>query len=157
MAGQLARRVWRDAPLQPYLVLALSPALTLPAAWLILAALPDCGADEPWWELRHFELALLPSLADFLPFLWVASREGRVRLAALLAGLAGSARYAVPQALTLAYSASSRGQELNADCTVSSFFAAWLAAIMLALWGASVLVAGALVWRQVRTGRRQPV
>lgn len=142
----MARRWW-NRPAVPYLVLALSPLLAFPLALIILASLPDCGDDEPWWELRRFEIALLPALADLLPFLWLISREPGVRRAATVAGLIGSMRYAIPQAATLIYSLSSRAQESNPECTISSFFAAALASIMLGLWLVSVLLVAALLIR----------
>src|SRR3990172_7580832 len=117
-----AGRRWWDRSALPYLMLAASPLLTLLISWIILASLPDCGEDEPWWELRHFEIALVPSLADLLPFLWLVSGTPAVRRAAFVAGLMGSARYAIPQAATLIYAMSSGGQTLNSAWTVSIFF-----------------------------------
>ncbi len=64
---------WWGRSILPYLVLLISPVLTLPASATILATMPDCGVDEPWWELRNFEIALVPALADLLPFLWLVS------------------------------------------------------------------------------------
>ena len=139
---------WWDRSVLPYLVLALSPVLTLPISARILGAMPDCGEDEPWWELRYFELALVPALADFLPFLWLLSRAPGVRGAAIVAGLMGSARYAIPQAATLIYSMSSGG-----ECTISSYFAVVLAPVMLTLWLVSALIVAVILIR----ARRIPV
>lgn len=148
MSTRAGGQRWWEQPLLPYLVLSVSPVLTLLAGWWILTSIPDCGEDEPWWELRHFELALLPALADFLPFLWLASRAPGVRGAALVAGLIGSARYTILQGATLIYASSSRGQESNEDCTVSVFFAVLeLAPTMLIVWFVSALIAAALVRR----------
>jgi hypothetical protein len=108
-------------------VLAISPVLTLPIARILLWVIPDCGDDEPWWELRHFQLALAPGLVDLLPFLWLLSRAPAVRRTALVAAVMGSVRYAIPQVATLIYSTSSGAQTSNADCTISSFFVAALA------------------------------
>src|SRR3990170_1326920 len=119
-----AGRRWWDRSALPYLVLAASPLLTLPISGIILESIPDCGDDEPWWELGHFEIALVPAMADLLPFLWLVSGTPRVRRAAIVAGLMGSARYAIPQAATLIYSISSGGQALNPECTISSYFVA---------------------------------
>ena len=141
---------WWDRSLIPYLVLAVSPVLTLPTNAILLASIPDCGDDELWWELRHFEIALLPALADLLPFLWLLSRAPGARRAAIVAGLIGSARYAIPQAATLVYSMSSGGQALNSECTISSQFAAALAAVMLALWLVSALIVAAILLRARR-------
>ncbi len=132
----------------PYLVLSVSPALTLPISLNILFSLPDCGIDEPWWELRHFEIALLPALADFLPFLWLVSGIARVRQAAVVAGLVGAARYAIPQAATLTYGMSLGGQTLNPECSISSLFVgALLVPLILALWFASALIAAVVLLR----------
>jgi len=149
----IAGRRWWDRPALPYLMLAVSPLLTLPISTIILASIPDCGDDEPWWELRHFEIALLPSLADLLPFLWLVSGTPDVRRAAIVAGLMGSARYAIPQAATLIYSMSSGGQTSNSECTISSFFVAAMAPIMLTLWLLSALIVAVMLLR----ARRIPV
>jgi hypothetical protein len=141
---------WWDRPVLPYLVLAVSPVLTLPISWIILASIPDCGDDEPWWELRHFEIALLPALADLLPFVWLLSRTPGVRRAAIVAGLMGSARYAIPQAATLIYSMSSGGQALNSECTISSLFVAGLGPLMLTLWLVSALIVAVKLLRARR-------
>jgi len=127
--------------------------VTLLAGWLILASLPDCGIDEPWWELHNFELALLPGLLDFLPFLWLFSGTPGVRGPAIVAGLIGSARYAILQGATLIYSSSSGGQASNEDCTISVFFLVVLVPLMLTLWLVSALIAAAILLR----ARRVPV
>ena len=138
---------WRDRAALPYLVLAVSPVLTFLIGWIILASLPDCGDDEPWWELRQFELALLPALADFVPFLWLVSTAPGVRRAATVAGLMGSARYAIPQAATLMYSMSYGGRE-NPGCTISVFFVVGeLVPIMLTLWLVTALVVAVILLR----------
>jgi hypothetical protein len=148
MSWRAACGRWWDRPLLPYLVLSVSPVVTLVVGQQILMSIPDCGEDESWWELRHFQLALLPALADFLPFLWLASRAPGVRRAAVLAGLLGSARYAILQGATLIYASSSRGQASNEDCTVSVFFAVLeLGPAMLIVWFVSALIAAALVRR----------
>ena len=141
---------WWDRSLIPYLVLAVSPVVALPISWIILASIPDCGDDEPWWELRNFEIALLPALADLLPFLWLLSLAPGVRRAAIVAGLMGSARYAIPQAATLVFSMSSGGQATKSECTISSQFAAVLAAVMLALWLVSALIVAVILLRARR-------
>ena len=141
-------RRWWDRWALPYLMLAVSPLLTLPISGIILESMPDCGDDEPWWELRHFEIALVPALADLLPFLWLVSGTPGVRGAAIAAGLMGSARYAIPQAATLIESMSSGG-----ECTISSYFAVVLAPIMLTLWLVSALIVAVILLR----ARRIPV
>lgn len=154
--GDRGRRWW-DRPVLPYLTLLLSPVLTLLIGRVILGSIPDCGVDEPWWELRYFELALLPALADFLPFLWLVSPTPGVRRAALVAGLMGSVRYAIPEAATLIYSASSGGQESNSACTISSpFVAAELGPIVLALWLVSALIVAVILLRGRRARADSP-
>jgi hypothetical protein len=138
-------------------MLAASPLLTLPISTMILGSLPDCGDDEPWWELRNLEIAFVPALADLLPFLWLVSSTPGVRRAAIVAGLMGSARYAIPQAATLIYSMSSGGQALNSQCTISSVFvAAVLAPVMLTLWLFSALIVAAILLRARRSPADRP-
>ena len=148
---------WWDRSSVPYLVLAVSPVLTLPISAILLASIPDCGDDEPWWELRNFEIALLPALADLLPFLWLLSRAPGARRAAIVAGLMGSTRYAIPQATTLVYSISSGGQALNLDCTISSqFAAAVLVPMMVVLWLVSALIVAVILLRARRVPAGPP-
>jgi hypothetical protein len=142
---------WWNRPVLPYVVLLLAPAATLIVGRIILGALPDCGEDDPAWELRHFELALLPALADLLPFAWLVSRAPGVRRAAIVAGLLGAVRYAIVQGATLIENASSRGQSLNPDCTVSIFFLIWLVLVIFALWLISGLVVAAMLLWDRRT------
>ena len=143
-------RRWWDRPVLPYLVLSVSPVATLLIGRIILFSLPVCVEADYWWELRHFELALLPALLDFLPFLWLVSGTRGVRGAAIVAGLIGSARYAILQAATLFYSAPS-GEHYGSisDCpgTISIFFVLWLVPLMLALWLGSALIAAVIVLR----------
>ncbi len=148
---------WWDRWALPYLMLAVSPLLTLPISATVLGSIPGCGDDEPWWELRYFEIALVPALADLLPFLWLVSRTPGVRGAAIAAGLMGSARYAIPQAATLIDSLSSGGQTLNSECTISIFFvAAVLAPIMLTLWLVSALIVAVILLRARRSPADRP-
>jgi hypothetical protein len=125
-------------------VLAVLPVLTLPISVAILGSVPECEGDEPWWDIGYFELALLPGLADLLPFAWLRSGTPGVRRAAVIAGLIGAVRFAVPQALTLLDHASTGG----GGCTISVFFAAgMLAPTMLALWLASAVISAVIVRR----------
>ena len=140
---------WWDRPALPYLMLAASPLLTLPISFMILLSIPDCGkavVGEPsdeGWELRHFQIALLPALADLLPFLWLVSRTPVVRRAAIVAGLLGSARYAIPQAATLL---ESMGQFNGGECAVAGYFVGIvLIPIIFILWLVSAL-AVMLLW-----------
>ena len=145
---------WWDRPVLPYLVLSVSPLATLLIGWNILQSIPVCFEDDPWWELRHFQLALLPALLDVLPFLWLVSGTRGVRGAAIAAGLMGTARYAVLQGATLRYSASFSGQHYGSisDCTgtISIFFVLWLVPLMLALWLVSALISAVIVLRASR-------
>jgi hypothetical protein len=144
---------WWNRPFAPYLLLATTPALTLPLSAIILSSIPDCGVDEPWWELGDFQLVLLPALADFVPFLWVASALPDVKKAGIIAGLIGSARYGAVQAATFAVSTVSDGLAGNPDCTVSTFsvvgvivpltLTLWLASAALAFFGAGRIQGGA--------------
>lgn len=127
--------------------------MVAPVTYGIIMALPDCGLDEPWWELRHLRLALLPGLVDLLALAWLASRTAAVRRAAVVAGFMGVARFVLPQA-GLLYAASSAGQVLDPACSVSVFFlAAVLAPMMLALWLGSALVIAVMLYRGSRRER----
>lgn len=145
-------RRFLDRRFLPYLVLAITPALTLPLSAAILRSIPECGRDDPFWDETHwefgyFELALLPGLADLLPFAWLFSHAPSVRRAAVIAGLIGAVRFAVPQVLTLLAHTSSRGLGSNADCTISVFFAVALVYVIPALWLASAVIAIVMVLR----------
>lgn len=135
---------WWDRPILPFLVLTVTPVLILVLGRIILDRQPDCGEDEPGWELRHFQLALLPALADFLPFVWLASRAPGVRRAALVAGLLGAARYAIVQAETLDYSMSFPRQS---DCTTSIFLLLLVVPTILVLWLVPVLIVAVMHFR----------
>lgn len=120
----------------------------------VLASVPDCGGDEPWWEFRHFELALLPALADFLPLLWILSRTAEVRHAGLIAGGIGAVRYGILQGSTFLASAASVGPAGKAHCTISVFYLAGLIVLMGIVYAASaVFVAGLLGWRWTKSSR----
>jgi hypothetical protein len=140
-------RAWRDGTLLPYLALAVVPLLVIIFTPAVFASVPDCGDDEPWWELGSFQLALLPALADFLPFLWLASGSSAVRRAARTAGLIGAGRYVVLQGATLLAHASSGGQASNPDCTISVYFASALFTLMIVSWVVSAVVAAIFIFR----------
>lgn len=134
----------------PYVVLALTPVLS---GWLsqrILDGQPDCGADEPAWQLQDFQVALLPGVLDFLPFLWLLSGSAAVRRSAVIAGGVGAVRFAIPQAFTLVEHAV-RGGPTSDDCTISIFFLLVLIPLMLLLWAISALIAVLKVIRVSRT------
>ena len=160
-----AGRQWWDRWFLPYLVLVLSPVLTLPVSGLLIGSLPYCLVDEPSYRLRHFEIALLPSLADLLPFLWLASSTLGVRRAAIVAGLIGSVRFAIPQVLTLIEhievvrwvpsgdALHPPEPELCPEYTIHTFFILSLVFIILALWLVSALIVAVILLR----ARRRPV
>ena len=139
-----------DRPLLPFLPLFLSPLVTVPIIAGIVASLPDCGIDEPWWQLQHIQLAFLPALLDLAPFLWVASSQSQVRRAGLVAGVLGMTRAALPQVLVAVYAANWGGHGGDPDCSVSSFLLPFLATVMLGLWLGSVLVAAFYLRRTAR-------
>lgn len=142
---------WWDRPALPYLMLVVSTLVTLPISIIILFLIPGCGEPGPpgeplgsteGWELGYFEIALLPALADLLPFLWLVSGTPRVRRAARVAGRMGLARYAIPQVLTLT------GALAGAECAVSGFGVVLLLfPIMLILWFVSTLVVAVILFR----------
>lgn len=136
--ASLNRSLW------PFLFLFLSPLVTAPITAVIIFSLPDCGADEPWWELRHMQRAFLPGLADLLPFVWLVSPASRVKWAGAIAGLVGAVRFAFPQLAIAMYASGSGGQINDPSCSVSSFLLAVLAPSMLVLWLLSSII-GALI------------
>ena len=143
-----------DRPLCPFLLVILAPLVTVPITWGIFAYLPDCGADEPWWQLRHIQRALLPGLLNLLPFAWLASRKVPVRRMGAVAGMIGVVRVALPQVLVVIYATSSVGQPGNSSCTVSVFLLVWLVPIMLGVWVASTLLGGYALRRIARVSIR---
>ncbi len=150
---------WLNRPLWPFLLVLVSPMLTAPISLALILSIPDCGLDEPWWELPHFQRALLPGLVDLLPFLWLVSAGARVRKAAIIAGLIGVARFTVPQVSVALYAGWSGGQASDPACNVSSFFlAAVLIPTMVALWLVSALLIAAILnrtgWASAQQHRR---
>ena len=149
---------WWDRPTLPYLMLVASPLLIAPSSFIILLFIPGCGEVIPGeplgstdgWEPGYFEIALLPALAELLPFLWLASGTPRVRRAARVAGLMGLARYAFPQAFTLmaVLEVFSEGYFGVPECPISSFVVAlFLIPTMLILWLVSTLVVAVILFR----------
>ena len=92
-----------DRPRNPFLLVYLLPIATAPLTLLLLWSLPQgCViGDFPTWELRYAQVALLPGVANLLPFLWFMSKMARVRQSAIVAGLIGAARFVVPQMMLL--------------------------------------------------------
>lgn len=136
----------------PFLVLFLSPLVTVPVTAAIILLLPDCGVDEPWWEQGHIQRAFLPGLVDLLPFAWLLSTTSRVRWAALIAGLMGTLRFMFPQVALAVYGASSGGQAGDPSCNVSGFLLPWLAASIVGLWIITSLVGGTILFRMTKAG-----
>ena len=58
-----------DRPLYPFLLVFLLPIATVPITLLLLSSLPQgCViGDDPTWELRYAQVALLPGVANLLP------------------------------------------------------------------------------------------
>ena len=112
--------------------------------------MPICGVDEPWWQLAHMRLALLPGFLDLVTIIWLASAMPQVRKAAAVAGVTGVIRVAWPQVAVGFYSASSGGQDGDPDCAVSSFLLVPLALLMIADWGASAVICIAVLRRMTR-------
>ena len=92
-----------DRPRYPFLLVYLLPIATVPITLLLLSSLPQgCViGDAPAWELRYAQVALLPGVANLLPFLWLMSMTARVRRSAMVAGLIGAARFVIPQVMLL--------------------------------------------------------
>jgi hypothetical protein len=142
---------WRDRLVAPYIVLLLSPAFSLLASVTLLNSIPACEGDEPWWKFSDFELVLLPGLLDFAPLLWIGSRVAAVRKAAIIGGVIGSIRFAIPQITTLLVEATTSTTD---GCDISVYYVvAALAPLMLALWVASGVVVALILGRDaVRKG-----
>ena len=112
--------------------------------------MPNCGLDEPWWDLTHIRLALLPGFVDLVPIVWLASAKTQVRKAASIAGVVGVIRVALPQMAVGIYAARFGGQDGDPACAVSSFLLIPLALLMLAVWAVSALVCAFVLRRLTR-------
>jgi hypothetical protein len=128
----------------------LSPLATLPITGAIIWFLPDCGVDEPWWQLGHIRLALLPGLLDLVPLVWLVSARAKVRRAAAVAGVIGVARVALPQLVVGLYAAGYGGEGAGPSCSVSVFLLTPLVLLMLGVWAASALFCGVALRRATR-------
>ena len=140
-----------NRPLWPFLLVFLAPLVTVPITGGIIVSLPDCGLDEPWWELRHIQLALLPGVVNLLPPVWLVSAKSQVRRAGAVAGMIGVARVALPQVLVVIYATSSGRQAGDPTCSVSVFLLVWLVPLMLGVWITSALF-GAFALRRIARG-----
>ena len=128
----------------------LSPIVTLPVSMGILLTLPNCGIDEPWWQLNHIRLALLPGSMDLVAFVWLASANSQVRKAAATSGVIGIIRVALPLLAVGYYAARSGVQENNPACDVSSFLLIPLALLIIGLWAFTALISAFVLWRVTR-------
>lgn len=142
---------WWNRWYSPYLVLLLVPVITLPVTFTIWESIPYCIIDEHQYKTRDVALALSPTVADLLPFLWFLSRAPGVRRAAIIAGLIGAARFAIPVVLLLAEVQEEEPRMLLAppeppgpceDYPVSMFFFLGMIFFMPMLWAASAALAG---------------
>ena len=135
-----------DRPRYPFLLVYLLPIATVPLTLLLLWSLPQgCViGDAPTWELRYAQVALLPGVANLLPFLWLKSMTARVRPSAIVAGLIGAARFVVPQMMLLFITTS--------GCSGSVYVEPYalllrLLPLMLSLWVVSTLLGtGIFLW-----------
>ena len=160
-SGQV--RQWWNQWFVPYVVLTVLPAITLSASAVIITQLPYCQADEPSYRLRDFEIALAPSAADLLPFLWLASGMPKVRGSAVVAGLIGLVRFAIPHIYTLMEIIPDDPHllappEPPGPCEgypISTFTAVGVGYIMLVVWLVSAFISGLIV--VVTATRRQPL
>lgn len=145
---------WWNRWYSPYLALVLVPVATLPLTFAIWDSIPTCIIDETQYKTRDVALALSPTVADLLPFLWFLSRAPGVRRAAIIAGLIGAVRFAIPVILLLAEVQEEEPRMLLAppdppgpceDYPVSMFFFLGMIFFMPILWAASALLAGLAV------------
>ena len=135
-----------DRPPYPFLLVYLLPIATVPITLLLLSSLPQgCViGDDPAWELRYAQVALLPGVANLLPFLWLMSMTARVRRSAMVAGLIGAARFVIPQVMLLFIT--------STGCSGSVYVEQWallvrLLPLVLSLWVVSNLLGtGIFLW-----------
>ena len=139
-----------DRPRYPFLLVYLLPIATVPITLLLLSSLPQgCViGDAPAWELRYAQVALLPGVANLLPFLWLMFMTARVRRSAMVAGLIGAARFVIPQVMLLFITTS--------GCSGSVYVEPYalllrLLPLMLSLWVVSTLLGTGIFLR----GRRR--
>lgn len=156
----------------PFLWVMLSPLVTVPASGLAFALLvgthsaqevhlPD--VDTGWFSgpTRYFEVepALLaftiPGVLNLGAFVWVFSRAGRVRAAAVVAGTLGLIRTAIPAAVLLL----GFHQLTNpTGMTYSQYDSAFHPAPYLDVWlaGAGAWLLSLLVWEVFRRLTKEP-
>ena len=90
-----------DRPRLPFLVIVLSPLVTVPITLVIISVLPSCsvGDNYSYYRSSDLHLAFLPGMVNLLPFLWLLSSTARVRWVAGIAGVTGAARCVLSQLL----------------------------------------------------------
>ncbi len=136
-----------DRPRNPFLLVYLLPIATVPLTLLLFSSLPQgCViGDMPAWELRFAQMALLPGVANLLPFLWFMSKAARVRRSAIVAGLIGAARFVVPQMMLLFIMTACSG-----TIYVDPYKLLLLVPLMLILWVVSTLLGTGIFLRMSR-------
>ena len=137
-----------DRPRYPLLLVYLLPIATVPLTLLLLWSLPTgCViGDFPTWELRYAQVALLPGVANLLPFLWLMSVTARVRRSAIVAGLIGAARFVVPQMMLLFITTTGCSGTIYVD----PYKLLLLVPLMLILWVVSTLLGTGIFLRMSR-------
>ena len=138
-----------DRPLYPFLLVFLLPIATVPITLLLLSSLPQgCViGDDPAWELRYAQAALLPGVANLLPFLWLMSMTARVRRSAMVAGLIGAARFVIPQVMLLFITTSGCWGSVYVE---PAALIMRLLPLMLSLWVVSTLLSAGIFLRMSR-------
>ena len=138
-----------DRPRYPFLLVYLLPIATVPLTLLLLWSLPQgCViGDAPTWELRYAQVALLPGVANLLPFLWFMSKAARVRRSAIVAGLVGAARFVIPQMMLLFITAS---RWCPGTIYVDPYKLLLLVPLMLILWVVATLLGTGIFLRMRR-------
>jgi len=143
-----------DAWYWPFVWITLSPAVTVPLSFVILGLSPefssaDLGRASGWrevfWYLRDARLADLPGLLNLLALAWLACPSAQTKRAALLAGLLGAIRVAVPLLILGAFTTTYQGDTyvsgfpmlLSGLCSIGLWF---LTAAPLVLFGMSSLI-----------------
>ena len=95
-----------NKPIWPFVLLFLLSLTTWPAIFVLAAITLSATCSIPsfgnvhglsYWGLGHTELAFTPSIANLLPFLWLASSTARVKQAGRVAGLIGAAMIILAQ------------------------------------------------------------
>ena len=137
-----------DGPRYPFLLVFLLPIVTVPLTLLLFLSLPTgCViGDTSTLELLYAEVALLPGVANLLPFLWLMSKAARVRRSAIVAGRIGAARFVVPQVMLFFITTGCSGKIF-----VDPYKLLLLVPLMLILWVVSTLLG---TWIFLRMSRK---